>query len=72
MSQSLLDTPGAAERIDDVIVASLPLLFVHRHGNTFAGRVVSTICDTSLGKQHPLFSGLCEVLKVDGKLHSLI
>ena len=66
MSQSLLDHSTACDRVDDVIVASLPLLFVHRHGNTFAGRVASTICDTSLGRQQPLFSRLHEILKDDG------
>ena len=71
MSQSLLDSPAAAERIDDIIVTSLPLLFVHRHGSTFASRVASTICDTSLGKQHQLFSGVTKVLQVDRKLRRL-
>ena len=63
MSQSLLDHSTARHRVHDIIVALLPLLFVHRHGNKFVGRVASIIvlCDTSLRKQYLLFNRLQEI-----------
>lgn len=66
MSQSLMDGPSAANRIYDIIVASLPLMFVHRHGNTFADKVAATILKTNLAKHHPLFSKFNEMLQNEG------
>ena len=66
MSQSLLDISSAASRINDVIVTSLPLLFVHRHGNAFVGIVAATIQKTSLAKQHLLFTKFGDLLKDEG------
>ena len=66
MSQSLLDSPAAASRVNDIIITSLPLMFVHRNGNTFAGKVAAAICETSIAKQHPLFGKFNEVLEDEG------
>ena len=66
MSQSALDSLADANQVNDVIVTSLPLLFVHRHGNTFAGKVATTIERTSLAKQHPLFTKFGDMLQDKG------
>lgn len=66
MSQSVLDGLADADRVNDVIVTLLPLLFVHRHGNTFAGKVATTIERTSLAKQHPLFAKFGDMLQDKG------
>lgn len=72
MSQSFLDSSAAIDRVDDVMTSSLPLLFVHRHGNIFAGKVAAAIQKTSLAKRHLLFSDFNEVLKNEGMLDSFI
>ena len=66
MSESLVDNPSAANRICDIIVASLPLMFLHRHGNTLAAKVAATICKTSLAKHHQLFGNFNEMLENEG------
>ena len=67
MSQSVMDSPCGADKINDIIVTSVPLMFVHRHGNTFAGKVAAAIHKTSLAKYHPLFSKFSEVLENEGR-----
>ena len=67
MSQSSVDNPSAANKVNDIIATSLPLMFVHRHGNTFAGKVAATICKTCLAKYHPLFRKFSEVLENEGR-----
>ena len=66
MSRSLVDSPSAANRIYDIIVTSLPLMFVHRHGNTFVSKVAATVHKTNLAKHHPLFSEFNEMLESEG------
>ena len=51
------------EQVDDIIITSLPLLFVHRHGNKLAGGVASVLC----GVEHALLSGLAEITESEGK-----
>ena len=64
MSQFLLDS--AHERIDDIIVATLPLLFVGRHGGQFAGKVTSVLSSSPLAGTHPLLAGMAELLASEG------
>lgn len=66
MSQSLMDSPSAADRIYDIIVTPLPLMFLHRHGNTFAGKVAATVHKTSLAKHHQFFGKFNELLENEG------
>ena len=66
MSQSLMESPSAANRIYDIVVTSLPLMFIHRHGNTFAGKVAVAIHKTSLAKRHQLFGKFSEMLDDKG------
>ncbi len=63
MSQSLIDSPSAANRVCDIIVTSLPLMFLHRHGNTLAGKVAATIHKTSLAQHHQFFGKFHEILE---------
>ena len=67
MSQSLLDSQSAANRMCDIIVTSLPLMFLHRHGNTFAGKVAATIHKTSFAKYHQFFGKFHEILENEGR-----
>ena len=66
MSQSFLDSPSAAKRMCDIIVTSLPLMFLHRHGNTLAGKVAATIHKTSFAKHHQFFGKFHEILENEG------
>ena len=50
------------EQVDDIIITSLPLLFVHRRGNKLAGCVASVLC--TCGVEHAL---LAEITESDGK-----
>ena len=54
------------EEVDDVVITSLPLLFVHRHGNKLAEGVAGVLCDRM--QRHPLLGGLKELIEDEGEL----
>lgn len=56
----------ASHRADDVIVATLPLLFVGRHGNQFSGQLANVLATSALSRDHPLLSGLQGVVSSQG------
>jgi len=56
----------AIHKVDEVIVASLPLLFVGRHGNKFTGSVADALADSALARDHPMLGRLQEVLEMEG------
>ena len=64
MSDLLLEK--AIHKVDEVIVASLPLLFVGRHGNKFTGSVADALANSALARDHPMLGRLQEVLEMEG------
>ena len=64
-SQGLLD--HAPLMANDVIVAVIPLLFVRRHGNKFAGKVADVLAASAMATTHPLLIGLSDVLLLPGE-----
>ena len=56
----------ASHKADDVIVATLPLLFVGRHGNQFSGQLANVLATSALSQDHPLLGGLQEVVSSQG------
>ena len=56
----------APDHIDDIIITSLPLLLVHRHGNTLAGKVANILSESEVGATHPLLRGLKELQEDEG------
>ena len=56
----------ASHKVDDVIIASLPLLFVGRHGNKFTGIVAEVLAGSKLAQVHPMLERLREVLESEG------
>ena len=66
MSQSVVD--HAEDKINDVIIASLPVLFVSRHGNTFSGSVGQVIASSALAATHPSLEHFSEIVQSKGML----
>ena len=65
---SLLTTPPLSktipsEQLDDIIVAALPLLFVHRRGNKLAGGVAYALCEAD----HVLVGCLRDLMEDKGE-----
>ena len=56
----------ASHKADDVIVATLPLLFVGRHGNQFSGQLANVLATSDLSRDHPLLGSLQEVVSSQG------
>ena len=56
----------ASHRADDVIVATLPLLFVGRHGNQFSRQLANVLATSALSRDHPSLGGLQGVVSSQG------
>ena len=56
----------ASHKADDVIVATLPLVFVGRHGNQFSGQLANVLATSALSRDHPLLGSLQEVVSSQG------
>ena len=51
------------EKVDDIVVTSLPLLFVHRRGNKLAEGVADVLCKV----EHVLVGGLEKLMEDEGE-----
>lgn len=56
----------ASHKADDIIVATLPLLFVGCHGNQFSGQLANVLTTSALSRDHPLLGSLQEVISSRG------
>ena len=64
-SQPLCD--ALPERVEDVVMAVLPLLIPDYHGNQLAMGVAQALAESSLGKNHPLLGVLASCLSSGGE-----
>ena len=53
-------------RVEDVLMALLPLLHPDYHGNQLAMGVAQTLLESPLGKTHPLLGGLVSCVSSEG------
>lgn len=63
-SEALLD--AAPHAVDDVIAAGIPLLYLGRNGNGFAGRVLEVMRHSPLAGKHPAIEALGRVATREG------
>jgi len=55
------------QEVDDIVIRTLPLLFLGRNGNKFGGRVLEVLGGSALGKACPVIQSFSPVSKEEGK-----